>query len=181
VRISETLSFSRKLKDMNKSWLLLAGVAVGLSSCVANVDVFSAVNLRVGKPACKVSATGKRELNLLFTYAGTLPLRGVKMTFTPNGNPPSTVTISDVKAPPAGFTIDTFTANTANILVDLNQIVPDAAMTSVAPLAITPPKEQVSLPMDIQVEAVTTGSASIKLEGLSKVDVSECYPPKPVP
>lgn len=162
---------------MKKSWILLAGAALGFSSCVftGNVEVFSAFNLRVGKPTCVVTtSTGKRQLNVLFSYAGAL--KGVKMTFTPNQKPSATVTISDVKSPPAGFEIDTFTSNTANILVDLNTINPDPM-----PMAIQPPAEKVSLPMDIQLEAITTGANAIKLEGLSKVDVSECYPPKPVP
>ena len=98
------------------------------------------------------------------------------MTFTPNSRPSATVTISDLKSPPAGFVIDAFTSNTANILVDLNEIAPD-----VTPMAIQPPAEKVSLPMDVKVDAITTGSNAIKLEGLSKVDVSDCYPPKPTP
>jgi hypothetical protein len=168
---------------MNKSWLLLAGVAAGLTSCVVsgNVEVFSAFNLNAAKVACVASSNPSvKELNLTFNYTGTL--RGLNMTFTPYQKPAQTVTISDIDAaPPAGFRIVTSTAGTAKLFLDLQQLNP-TPVPAVSAQAIVQPNPQTIYPMDIQIEALgKTADAKIKLNNLTNVDVADCYPPKAIP
>jgi hypothetical protein len=168
---------------VKKSWILLAGAALGLSSCVVtgNVEVFSAFNLNAAKIACVASANSSvKELNLTFNYTGTL--RGLNMTFTPYQKPAQTVTVSDIDAaPPAGFRIVTSTAGTAKLFLDLQQLNPTPAPV-LSTQAIVQPNPQTIYPMDIQIEALgKTADAKIKLNNLTNVDVADCYPPKPVP
>ena len=151
-----------------------------------NVEVFSAFNLNAAKIACVAqSGSGVKELNLTFNYTGTL--RGLNMTFVPYRNPPQSaqqinVNIADIDAaPPAGFRIVTSTAGTAKLFIDLNQIMPTSSPIA-STQAIPKPDPQTLYPMDIQIEALgKTGDAKIKLNNLTNVDVSDCYPPKTVP
>jgi hypothetical protein len=171
---------------VKKSWLLLAGAAVGLTSCVisGNVEVFSAFNLKAPKVACTVTGTppnDKRELNLSFNYAGTL--RGVKLTFTPNGKPSVVANIADLSAPPAGLRIDTLTAGEARLFIDLSQLTTaPVTPTSLETQDVPKPIEQRIYPMDIDAEAIgKTADAKIKLNSLTNVNVENCYAPDPIP
>ena len=168
---------------MTKSWFLLGGVALGLSSCVmtGNSEVFSASNLNTAKNPCIApKGSSVTELNLSFNYTGTL--KGVNMTFTPYQKPAQNVNVADITALwPAGFRIATNTAGTAQLFLDLNQLSPTLAPTT-SPQAITKPNPQTLFPMDIQLEAIgKTNDAKIKLNVLTNVDVSECYPPSQPP
>jgi hypothetical protein len=170
---------------VKKSWLLLVGAAVGLSSCVVtgNVEVFSAFNLRTPKAACIVTGIApndKRELNLAFNYTGTL--RGVKLTFKPNAQPTVIAAIDDLSNPPAGLRIDTLTAGEAKLFIDLNQIATVPAASSMSPMAVPKPDVQPIRPMDIDAEAVgKTADARLKLNSLTNVNVENCYAPDPAP
>lgn len=159
---------------MKKSWILLAGAAIGLSSCVANIEIFSAFNLRAPKVACTLNAvTGAKELNLAFTYAGTL--RGVNLTFASVGSPTQKASITDLSNPPIGLRIDTLTAGDAKLYIDLEKI----AASPVTPMGIPKPKPVTSYPMDVQVEAIgSTTAAKITLSPLTNIDVRDCYPPE---
>ena len=157
---------------MKKSWILLAGAALGLSSCVANIEIFSAFNLRAPKAACTLNTTtGAKELNLAFTYAGTL--RGVNLTFSSEGSATQKVSITDLANPPVGLRIDTLTAGDAKLYVDLEKI----AASPVTPSGVTKPKPVTSFPMDVQVEAIGNAAAKITLAPLTNIDVEKCYPP----
>jgi hypothetical protein len=163
---------------VKKSWILLAGAALGLSSCVVtgNVEVFSAFSPRAAAVAC-TSNGSVRELNLGFTYTGTL--KGLNFAFTPNQKPPVYVSIPDLSSPPAGFRIDTFTAGDAKLYVNLEQI---ATTNSATPQAVPQPDPKTSYPMTIEIEALgKTTDAKIKMSPIKNVDVADCYPPKPVP
>lgn len=161
---------------MKKSWILLVGAALGLSSCVANVEIFSAFNLRAPKVACTLNTTtNAKELNLAFTYAGTL--RGVNLTFASQGSSTQKVLITDLANPPIGLRIDTLTAGDAKLYVDLEKI----SASSVTPAGIPRPQPVTSYPMDVQVEAIGNASAKIALSPLTNVDVKFCYPIDPAP
>lgn len=164
---------------MKKSWILLAGAAIGLSSCGVSVDVFGAVSLNAAKNPCIApSGSSVKELNLAFNYTGTL--KGVNIVFTPYQKPAQTVNVADITAPlPAGFRIATNTAGVAQLFLDLNQLSPTPAPAA-STQAITKPNPQTLFPMDIQVEAVGKSSdIKITLKSLTNVDVSDCYPPVP--
>ena len=164
---------------MKKSWILLAGAAVGLSSCVVtgNVEIFSAFNLRAPKVACTFNTTtNSKELNLAFTYAGTL--RGVNLTFASKDAPTQKASITDLANPPVGLRIDTLTAGDAKLYINLEKI----AASPVTPLGIPRPQPVTSYPMDVQVEAIgNAAAAKITLSPLTNVDVKNCYPPDPTP
>ena len=157
---------------MKKSWILLAGAALGLSSCAVNVDIFSAFNLRAPKVACTLNTTtNAKELNLAFTYAGTL--RGVNLTFSSKDVPTQKASITDLANPPIGLRIDTLTAGDAKLYVDLEKI----TASPVATQGIDKPKPVTSYPMDVQVEAIGNAAAKITLVPLTNIDVEKCYPP----
>ena len=138
---------------MKKSWILLAGAALGLSSCVVtgNVDIFSAFNLNTAKNPCIAPISSSvKELNLMFNYTGEL--RGINITFTPYQKSSQTVNVTDITAAsPAGFRVVTNVAGTAKLFLDLNQLSPTPAPAA-SVQAITKPNPQELLPMDIQVE-----------------------------
>ena len=161
---------------MKKSWILLASAAIGLSSCAVNVDIFSAFSLRAPKAACTFNTTtNAKELNLAFTYAGTL--RGVNLTFSSKDAPTQRASITDLANPPVGLRIDTLTAGDAKLYVDLEKI----AASPVTPSGVPQPQPVLSYPMDVQVEAIGNAAAKITLAPLTNIDVKDCYPPKPAP
>jgi hypothetical protein len=167
---------------VKKSWLLLVGAAVGLTSCVVsgNVKVFTAFNLQTPKEACLVtivpSAPSKRELQLSFNYSG--PLKALTFSFRPNGATQDTVVaVPNLESEPVGFDINTLESNIAKLKVNLEQIQPTPPATA----AIPEPAPKTSLPMDVKVDVFPDGSDSkITLE-LLNIDVANCYTPKPVP
>ncbi len=94
------------------------------------------------------------------------------MTFTPNGKPPQSVNIPNLRQPPTGFRIDTLNSNEARLFINLEQITP----TSPTPMGIEPPVTKTLYPMTIDLEAIgTSTNAKIKLSPLQNVDVGGCY------
>jgi hypothetical protein len=164
---------------VKKSWLLLAGAAVGLTSCVVsgNVKVFTAFNLQTPKEACLVTVSpAKRELQLSFNYSG--PLKSLTFYFRPNGATQDTVVaVPNLEAEPEGFDINTLESNIAKLKINLEQMQPTPPATT----AIPEPAPKTSLPMDVKVDVFPEGSDSKLTLELLNIDVANCYTPKPLP
>lgn len=151
---------------------IVAGLlAVGLlGACSQIVGGFSAFNLTAPKEPCTLSG-GVRELNLSFNYTGTL--KGVNLTFTPNGKSPVAVNIPDLSAPPTGLRVNTLTAGEARLFINLATLEPSGTSAQ----AIPQPNPRQIYPMDIELQAIGGNNerpAPLRLIG---VDVANCYAP----
>lgn len=151
---------------------IVAGLlAVGLlGACSQIVGGFSAFNLTVPKEPCTPSG-GVRELNLSFNYTGTL--KGVNLTFTPNGKSPVAVNIPDLSAPPTGLRVNTLTAGEARLFINLATLEPSGTSAQ----AIPQPSPRLIYPMDIDLQAIGSNGERPGVLKLTSVDVANCYAP----
>lgn len=155
---------------MKKPLFGLVGLGI-LAACSQIVGGFSAFNLSAPKQACVLNTSSSvTELNLSFNYTGTL--KGLKLTFTPNGKTGVVANIADLGTPPAGLRVNTLTAGEAKMFIDLNTLATAAASTQ----AVPKPDSQVIYPMDIKLEAIGSGGEKPGALNLLNVDVAKCYP-----
>jgi hypothetical protein len=153
-----------------KRLLALGALALTLSGCIVQGDVFTANNLATPKDPCNASG----ELILSFDYVGEF--NKLSFGFTPNGQTtPTVINITpDVLTP--GFRNFGTASNKYQMAIKLTEVTSSPEVATQA-VTVTPkipePTPLTIYPMDITLK-IFKGTSSIDLS-LNSVNVGKCF------